>query len=579
MLNTTTPFRERNKPQVKQSMDMGNNKDLNDLDISTSSYSKSNIPPSNAEVTDHQIWGLSISSHENNTGNTEVLYDSPHSPIIAGQPGSTAGGDMEGWPSPSTSSFISATGGGNGNATKSPSMGTGSSGKPLAIYTDSAPSTPVQNHGTKNYTFKEGKMSKSRPTVPYVLEHRNVDYTRSPHSGDSTPCNRIAHRRSRSNNWSQRLSIMQRDKYGSNKRQGSGSRVPQPQQSLSPLITARCVSEGSARLQNTEASTAATPPHLELPRMPSEACLEPNEFSNEGISSLRFRDLLRTKGISVAPPSHSSTNFEDTERCYLAVGAPDKSFQATAPLHSVSCNSSELVANARTNYQNGRHHHVPQTGIGSMDGTSICSSKMSTPRQLCNSTLLLDELGRGAGGIVYRALHFPSLRIVAVKSIPLSEDQNRNQAVCEMCAMHDINRVKLEPVMASITNQRSSETVSSTSPHSLVSRQGSCDGFEFCELPSDYSLEENPGAFTVPQTHPHIVAFYDAYIDPEKECMCILLEQMEAGTLQCAVKAGRALSEDELAVVSRSVLQGLSRMHAQKKIHRDIKPSNILLDR
>ncbi len=536
---------------------MGNNKDLNGSDLSNS-------------------------SNENNMGNIKELYNSPRSPIIAGQPVRTAGGDVEGWLSPSTSSHISATGGGNGNATKSPSMDTGSNGKSLFIYTDSAPSTPVQNRVTKNNTFKEEKISKSRPTVPYVLERKNFDYAKSPHSSASTPCNHNVNRCSGFNNCSRRHSIMQRDINGLNKRQGSGSRALQPQQLLRPMTTAGGgVSEGSAHPRNTEASITVTPPHLELPRMPSEACVQPNGVSNEGVSSLCFRDLLRTNGISVAPFSHS-TNFEDTGRGNLAVGAPDKSFQTTAPLHSVSCESSELVANARTNYQNDHHHHVSQTSILSMDGTSICSSKMSTPRQLCNSTLLLDELGRGAGGIVYRALHFPSLRIVAVKSIPLSEDQNRNQAVREMCAMHDINKVQLESVMASLSNQRSSEMVNSSSSHSLETRQRSRDGFdgiELCEIRSDCSLEESPGAFSVPQTHPHIVAFYDAYIDPEKECMCILLEQMEAGTLQCAVKAGRALSEDELVVVSRSVLQGLSRMHAQKKIHRDIKPSNILLDR
>ncbi len=545
-------------------VDMGNIKPLNDLDLTNSSYSKSSFPPSNAETTmDSEFFGMSLAPTENSNGNMEEVPTSPFSPIQIAEPVSAAGVDVEVWPCSSVTSCNSAAGGGNGNTAA------------YFLNTDSLPSTPVHNHGAK--VIKEGKASNSKPPIvcgPSAEERRLFlgQVSSPPASDQSTPCNRNTIRGSRRNN----LSPQQDQHSLQHRRPGPGlpARRVTPQVLSRPLTTTlKGGSDETSRSRSSEPNASPTPPHLELSNE-----VEPSGFSSEAVNSLSFHDLLRTNGTSVALPSYSSANCcEDTEKGNLAVcGAPDKSLQTAAPLRSVLCESSELQANAGgAHVQNGIRHAVSQISIGSMDGESICSGITPPSAQLCKSTLLLDELGRGAGGIVYRALHVPSLRIVAVKSIPLSEDQNRNQAVREICAMHDINREELEPVMNNRSvslSFNSSESLSEMAQRAAFSHE-SPDS----ERNSREGLEENPG--TVLQTHPHIVAFYDAYIDPEKECMCILLEQMEPGTLQCAVNSGRVLSEDELAVVSRSVLQGLSRMHAQKKIHRDIKPSNILLDR
>lgn len=76
-----------------------------------------------------------------------------------------------------------------------------------------------------------------------------------------------------------------------------------------------------------------------------------------------------------------------------------------------------------------------------------------------------------------------------------------------------------------------------------------------------------------------VVAFHDAYTETERGCVCIVMEYMDGGTLQQFVSRGQALPERSLAAVARSVLRGLTDMHAKHQIHRDIKPSNILLDR
>ena len=59
----------------------------------------------------------------------------------------------------------------------------------------------------------------------------------------------------------------------------------------------------------------------------------------------------------------------------------------------------------------------------------------------------------------------------------------------------------------------------------------------------------------------------------------LLLEFMDAGTLDSLLRRHRRIPECALAEVARQVLHGLSYLHSQKIVHRDIKPSNLLLSR
>lgn len=54
----------------------------------------------------------------------------------------------------------------------------------------------------------------------------------------------------------------------------------------------------------------------------------------------------------------------------------------------------------------------------------------------------LTVLGRGAGGTVWQAVHVPSLRVVAVKTIPVFEEGRRHQMVRELRALY-ANLVRL----------------------------------------------------------------------------------------------------------------------------------------
>ncbi|CAM9164125.1 unnamed protein product, partial [Sphacelaria rigidula] len=152
------------------------------------------------------------------------------------------------------------------------------------------------------------------------------------------------------------------------------------------------------------------------------------------------------------------------------------------------------------------------------------------------TTILLEELGRGGGGTVHKALHVPSMRLVAVKIMQVHDDEKRNQLIRELKTLNSMARVSIRWC-------------------GRCPRAGCRSG------------------------HLPIVAFHDAYTETETGSVCMVMEYMDGGTLQEFVSRGEALSERALAAVGRSVLRGLADMHSKHQIHRDIKPSNILLDK
>ncbi|RLN57222.1 hypothetical protein BBP00_00007612 [Phytophthora kernoviae] len=161
--------------------------------------------------------------------------------------------------------------------------------------------------------------------------------------------------------------------------------------------------------------------------------------------------------------------------------------------------------------------------------------------------LLLNELGHGAGGKVYKALYMPTFRLVAVKVIRVFDQTKRHQMVRELKSLY-ANFVPL----ASATVL---PTASSTSP----TAQAACE---------------------------ELVVFYDAYTNPEVGSVSIVLEYMDGGSLEDYVQSanegdkgeGSCLSEKEIANVAACGLKGLAFLHEHHQLHRDIKLSNMLIN-
>ena len=142
--------------------------------------------------------------------------------------------------------------------------------------------------------------------------------------------------------------------------------------------------------------------------------------------------------------------------------------------------------------------------------------------------ILLKELGRGAGGTVYMAVHAPTLRVVAIKKVKVVKDEKKRQIYREVQALYS-NLVPLE------------------NAHSM---QAPC---------------------------PYLLTFHGAFTHAESTSINIVLEYMDGGELQAIVDRNERCSEDLLAQISFRILKGLKFLHSRREIHRDVKPHNVLL--
>lgn len=127
---------------------------------------------------------------------------------------------------------------------------------------------------------------------------------------------------------------------------------------------------------------------------------------------------------------------------------------------------------------------------------------------------VFNELGRGACASVRRALHAPSVSLVAVKVVAVHDESKRRQLLRELSALH--------------------------------------------QFKGD-----------------HIVAFHGAYTKPD--AICAVLEFMDGKSVHDAMQA-MSFNEEAISVIAHGCVAALAALHAERQLHRDVKPSNILLD-
>src|SRR5262249_27219331 len=129
------------------------------------------------------------------------------------------------------------------------------------------------------------------------------------------------------------------------------------------------------------------------------------------------------------------------------------------------------------------------------------------------------ELGRGAMGVVYKALDPTIGRTVALKTMRLDGH-----------------------------------------------------GIESAELVRRFQNEARAAGLL---SHPNIVTIYDAGED--EGIFYIAMEYIEGTTLDQVLATRRILDPDEIIRISREVCNGLDYAHAHGIVHRDVKPPNIML--
>jgi serine/threonine protein kinase len=148
----------------------------------------------------------------------------------------------------------------------------------------------------------------------------------------------------------------------------------------------------------------------------------------------------------------------------------------------------------------------------------------------------LEVLGKGNSSVVYKAIHVPSLTLVASKVLRIYDEGKRHQMVREMKSLY-LNVIPLATYFHS--------TPPAPSPFLCTS----------------------------------VIGFHDAFTNAEQGTVTIVTEYMNGGSLQDVIDKHIQPTEEHLAVVASSLLRGVAFLHEQRLIHRDIKPANILLSR
>ncbi len=156
----------------------------------------------------------------------------------------------------------------------------------------------------------------------------------------------------------------------------------------------------------------------------------------------------------------------------------------------------------------------------------------------------VSTLGSGASGVVVEAIHVPSLTIVALKMLPVYNQEKRQHVSRELRVLYkNLSEMKLID-----------ETLS------LVFESGKNSGYV-------ESKEEKCK---------NVLSLYNAFVDPKSGMINLVIEYMDGGSLEDLVKQGGCDDERVLADIAFQTLNGLSFLHRNKNIHRDIKPANIL---
>ncbi|CAI5732788.1 unnamed protein product [Hyaloperonospora brassicae] len=215
--------------------------------------------------------------------------------------------------------------------------------------------------------------------------------------------------------------------------------------------------------------------------------------------------------------------------------------------------SSESESGLQSPDESGRHSagsaYSPNHGMFTTRNVAVSEAGISSPDAAClhlqENLERVREVGRGASGVVYKAIHIPTLKVVAVKDVPVYGRGQRRQMVRELHALYS----NLVPM------------ADNDSPKPQRSSTGKSAG----------KAKAKPS--------PYIVSFYDAFVDRPKNSICMVMEYMSTGSLQDIVLRGGCRNEKVLARIAAGVLRGLSHIHKKRMVHRDIKPHNLLTNR
>ncbi|KAG2894134.1 hypothetical protein PC114_g16013 [Phytophthora cactorum] len=199
------------------------------------------------------------------------------------------------------------------------------------------------------------------------------------------------------------------------------------------------------------------------------------------------RDAMEAAAIAAAAASGSNT----------PVNGPSAAQQAMMKLNFSSGSESDLPSPSEGERHSAGSAYSPNHGMFTTRNVAISEAGISSPDAAClhlqENLERVKEIGRGASGVVYKAIHIPTLKVVAVKDVPVYGRGQRRQMVRELHALYS----NLVP-MADNDNP--------------VPRH-----------PATGKSTSKPKA----KPSPYIVSFYDAFVDRPKNSICMVMEYMK----------------------------------------------------
>eukprot|EP00752_Nemacystus_decipiens_P006522 g5873.t1 len=191
---------------------------------------------------------------------------------------------------------------------------------------------------------------------------------------------------------------------------------------------------------------------------------------------------------------------------------------------------------------------------------------VTTP--MIDRVVLLERVGEGQTGVVYRAFDLLDLRLVAVKVIPVNNQKKRRQLVHEVSSLYDrlgIGGRRPRRATASEISESHVEASRET-PHESLRTKGAR------RKTAPVITDRQAGS-------EHILELMDVFATTSNSTVSLVVEYMDGGSLQDLVDAGGCRDEKKLGHIALQALRGLAFLHASNLIHRDIKPANVLLNR
>eukprot|EP01035_Chromulina_nebulosa_P019614 gene19614-25521_t len=256
-----------------------------------------------------------------------------------------------------------------------------------------------------------------------------------------------------------------------------------------------------------------------------------------------------------ATTSEKSPNSKDT-RASLSVNFPQQSYLFTqSGTIFVDGFTEGIRRDGIVNITSPVNFTSDESGLFDINSNQIESpvndslSSIAPKIPVSERLVILCKLGQGASSVVYKALDLMTMKLVAIKMIPVFERGKRRQMVQELSAMFDLLRKKQE-------DQKTGHKVFKEILKVIYDKQND-------------SMRKTPSDF--------IVDFFDAFSNIDEGRVALMMEYMDGGSLQDIVEHGGVSDESTLATIAEQGLLGLAFLHSCSQLHRDLKPANFLI--